>query len=101
VIARLEHRGELIRLREVAAEVAPRDRRRCEHHVAKFSLRRTTPAKRIVHEAEAMLRSELAQEPDVLRDGSPIRVVLERDDQVQVIDTAPLPLCNTSERPDP
>lgn len=101
MIPTLNHRGKLIGLGEVAAEVAPSDRSRLEHHVSRVALRRAPAMERIVDEAEAVLGRELFQIADVRGDSRAILERLAGNDQVKVIDTSTLPLCNTSQRPNP
>jgi hypothetical protein len=50
---------------------------------------------RVVHEAEAVERRELFQVRDVRAQRSAIALVLKEHDQVQMIETPTLPLCNT------
>lgn len=55
---------------------------------------------RVVDEPEPVARPEIAERVNIGSDRGAVELVLQEHDQMQMVSAAPLPLCNTSNRPD-
>lgn len=108
VIPGPEHGDELTRFfSEVAAQVASGDLRIAEDHVPfrQSAIRptirplRMTLVVRVVDEAEAVKRGEIAERGDVRLDPGAIEHARQEAD-VEMVSASMLPLCNTEQRSD-